>query len=294
MALAATAVCAGARAQPPPAPAAKAASTSVAGVTVEGRKAIDIKKRFPSVVEKFVQSHEVDGPHGGLTRWMRPICPAVEGLTPEFNAFVYRRLLEVTAVVGAPRSRPGACPTPNVMVVFTTAADQVMADVRANHELLLGYHYPSDTKKLATFEPPLKSWRVTASNGQIDDPESIPVGSSTGRIRSGIVSEFVYVLVLVDPSLLEGQPIGRVADNIAEHALSSPGSRKGCAALPSILDALDMTCPASDTVEGLTDYDIALLKGLYRSEADTQGNFQRGAVLRQILRDTKPPALAGN
>jgi hypothetical protein len=284
-------------AQTPPAPAAKDDSTAVAGVTVETRKGGDARKAFPSVVEKFVQSHQADGPHGNLTRWTTGLCPAVEGLSTEFDAFVYHRLLAVADDVGVPKPKPGDCRHSNVLVLFTTEPQKVIDDVRAHHPLLLGYHYPSDTKQLATFQPPMRSWYVTDTRTwaqtQIDDPDYPAPTAPTGRIKNGMTSEFMFALVVVDPSVLDGQRIGRVADDIAEHVLSNPGARRGCASLPSILDALDMACPASDTVEALTDYDKALLKGLYHSEAETQVNFQRGEVLRRILHDTHPPARGG-
>jgi hypothetical protein len=275
------------------APASKEDSTALSGVTVEARTGLDLQKNYPSVVEKFVQSQEADGPHGNLTRWTTGLCPAVEGLSPQLDAFIYHHLLAVADEVGVPKPKPRGCVHTNVLVLFTTQPQKVMDDVREHHPLLLGYHYPSDTKGLAAFQPPMRSWYVTDTRTwaqtQIDDPDHPAPTAPTGRIKNGMTSEFMFALVVVDPSVLEGQPIGRIADDIAEHVLSNPGARRGCAALPSILDSLDMACPASDTVEQLTDYDRALLKGLYHSEAETQVNFQRGEVLRRILRDTRPP-----
>ena len=279
------------QAQQTPSPATKTDDTAVSGVTVTAPRDLELKKKtFPSVVETFVESHEVDGPHGALTRWMTGLCPAVEGLSPDFNAFVYHRLLEVADEVGVPKPRPGDCKHSNVLVVFTTAADRFMIDIREHHPLLLGYHFPSDTKKLAAFEPPLKAWRITATNGLIDNPEIPAHGGPASHNDSGLNSEFVFALVVVDPSTLADQPIGRIADDIAEQVVSNPGARHGCASLPSILDSLDPACPASSALETLSDYDKALLKGLYHSNPETRVQYQRSTMRQQILQETRPPA----
>lgn len=247
------------------------------------------------------------GPIGQVSRWHGPVCPATEGLTPAFNAFVSRRIKEIAARVGAPG---GSCEDDNVRVIFTPEPDGLMVDVLDNHPNLLGYHTPSETRSLAAFLPPMKSWYVTGTRfaykpvvmgqegiqidpppgGVADAPGSLSITwECTGtRIRCEKASDISYVLVVVDARRVEGFTIDAVADEVAMVALSRPGPRGGCSPLPSVMDALNPECSKDGPIEGLTSYDEAYLRGLYAYKGSEIMAFENSAIAKSMVKATGP------
>ena len=114
-------------------------------------------------------------------------------------------------------------------------------------------------------------------------------GRGDSRLANGLSNEFLFALVVVDSGEVDGQPIGAVADQAAILALSDTGGRRGCSALPSVLDALDPACPSGAPIEALTAYDEAFLKGLYASDPENLVEVGRSAIARSIKRVIRPP-----
>jgi hypothetical protein len=285
-------------APPPPAAAAADRSTTVGGITVEApsRKT---EQAFRAHVDQFVhgQARPGIGPVKQITQWSDPVCPETKGLTPPLNAFVTKRIKDIAARVGAPDN--AKCPRPNVQVVFTTEPQKLVDDMRVHHPEMLGYHYRGETKALATFKPPIKSWYVTFTTIKgfmKNDPEKkvsdlayvpLPSGFCANQQECRMLPEhksrFRQAVVVIDASRTEGKAIGAVADEIAMTVLSRPGPREGCSPLPSVMDVLEPACPESDAVEGLTPYDEAFLKALY-AHHDTELLPVERAEIEQAVR----------
>jgi hypothetical protein len=275
---------------------AKPQPPDVGEVVVQGHEPMT-PKSFADAVGKFVHDEGRPGPLGQISRWAKPVCPVAEGLTPALDDFVAKRIEDVATRVGVPGQ--GDCQDgADVLVVFTTEPDQLMADVRNHHETLLGFHYVGETRSLAAFEPPMKSWYVTMTVA----PGFTNVDSANGRLLPNygashfpppMKSELVFVLVVVDSNLLEGQAIGPVADKIAMLALSKPATRDGCSSLPSIMDLLDPKCPSGASAEGLSTYDEAYLKALYAYHSSEIMYFERQAIRKRMVDDAGPVATPG-
>ena len=265
-------------------------STTVGPVVVQGRSA-QVQRTFEKAVAQFLHDAGRPGPFGWISRWVRPVCPVTSGLTAAMNDFISSRIREVAARVGAPTA--GDCSKdPDILVLFTTEPDKLMADVRKHHEGLLGYHYVGQTKSLAAFEPPMKSWYVTSTRIPGSDFVMLdrayapgPPGGTGSRIPAPLQSRFVLALVVIDARLVEGQAIGSVADRIAMLVLSKPASRTGCSALPSVMDFLNPQCPGS-AVEELTRYDEAYLKALYTYQGDEMRSLERHSMGKAMVSQT--------
>jgi len=268
-------------------------------IVVTGRREVP-SETFHQAVKKFVRGLGRPGPINQISRWGESVCPKTTGLSPGFNDHVTKRIKEIAIRVGVPGS--GDCrKNGNVLVVFTTKPDQFMADVRDHHEGLLGYHYVGQTKSLATFQPPMKSWYVTmsiipgayAAFDQAYAPS--PPGRTGSRIRPPLKSRFAFALVVIDSNLLDGQAIGPVADKIAMLVLSAPTLRDGCNALPSIMDYLEPSCSSGGSMEGLTAYDEAFLKGLYAFDRDELKSYMRETISKRVNQEASlpPPSFSG-
>lgn len=275
-----------AAAQSVPTPAPKDDNTTVSGVTVEAQRELDVKKAFQAKVDKFVQSEIADGPHGNLIRWMKPICVGVEGLSREANALVYQRLLDIAKEAGVPTGSPD-CDGANVFVEFTTKPGKYLDDLAKHDPKKLGAFWSSDLNGIGKqFLPPMDVlyWQQVSPMSGIGTLEP-----NVTRIRNDWATEFIAAKVVVDPNALKGQRLGTIADHIAVRVFASPFRPRGCAPLPTVLDALDPVCPDNDAVKELTAYDKALLKGLYYSDPNLAVEFERQGIREQLMQDTRPP-----
>src|SRR3569833_1907586 len=136
-------------------PAAPPDSTAGSGTVVQGRSPKAMKS-FSAAVDRFVRDQSRPSPVHGIARWDQQLCPGTIGLARGFDDFVSKRVKEIAARVGAPGD--GRCKQTNQQVVFTAEPNMLMADNRDHHPGLLGYHNYSETKALAAFQPPMKSW----------------------------------------------------------------------------------------------------------------------------------------
>jgi hypothetical protein len=294
---AALALAGGASAQTPePAP------SQVAPLVVEGAAP-------PKTIEKqawsFVQTYSVGSPKLDLiARWREPICVEVVNLTPEQAAMVKARIEEVAKGVGLPSRGPG-CKS-NIQVVLTSQPQAFLDKVAKADERALGFHYPSDLKRVKTVTHPIQAWYKTATQGgkvghdglpfayvtcavdscanqgslkgevqvaeSLDIPENgTPPGCAGSLINHCERSVFKNVLVVVDSTAVNGKNLGSLADYFAMVALSQAKSLDGCSAFPSILDLMAKSpCPGRDPPDGITAADASFLTALYAANPEAQ------------------------
>src|SRR5271168_4467581 len=91
-------------------------SSTVSGVTVT---APPKPNPLVSPESQFVRQHLPQGKSDQLARFRDDVCVSVQGLPPEFDAFIAKRVLDIAAKVHAPVAKAENC-TPNVHVIFTT------------------------------------------------------------------------------------------------------------------------------------------------------------------------------
>ena len=173
---------AGRPARRPPAPSAN----TVSGVTVTAEKPnplINPASQF--VRERLPQSANSEQ----YPRFRDDICVKVIGLPPEFAGFIAKRLTEVANEVHAPVARDAAC-VPNVHIVFTTNPQGQVDDIAKHKDILIGFHFTAQTKKVTTFDRPIQAWYVTRTRDatgnswiEIANPCPIERRAWRGRLR---------------------------------------------------------------------------------------------------------------
>jgi hypothetical protein len=278
------------------------ASTPLGGLTVQApsRKAI---QAFRAHVGEFVHGLARPGISGlkQFSQWDEPVCVRTWGLTPAFNSFVTKRIEALAVSVGAPDDKY-KCQGPNVQVVFAAEPQKEVDDLFKRYPAWLGSHAISDTKALLAFDPPIKSWYISETlvyspfrklpPYRVRDEGGGPYGGCRQigdcHFVPKLASRFLYAVVVIDAARTEGKAIGAVADEVAMIALSRPGPRQGCSPLPSVMDALDPSCPGSDALEGLTPWDEAFLKALY-ARHDTELLPVERTEIEQAVRAVGPP-----
>ena len=106
-----------------------------------------------------------------LARWRRAICPETQGLGPTYAKFVTGRIREIAETIGARVDEDEKC-TPNIEIVFTTAPQGLLDNVRKEHPSYLGYYdNQSQADKLATVTYPIQSWYTTATGDLTGEPQ---------------------------------------------------------------------------------------------------------------------------
>ena len=249
---------------------------------------------------------------GKIARWETPICPVAVGQAPALTGFVTARVKAIAAAAGAPMDAPASC-TPNLEIIFTTAPQDLLDNIRKHDPDYLGYAESNALREeLATVSHPIQAWYETETvdlNGmrRVDSARRLGTGSTmsnftaigimgnrdplylpdasyarvTGnRIKEGTRSGFHHIIITVDTKKLAGQDFVRLADYIAVLALTRPETLDACQPLPSIMNVMISGC--GQTVSGITAADLAYLSGLYRMPADSGFVFQQASIADQM------------
>lgn len=280
------------------------ASQTVSGVTVTAEKPNPLVDR----TTEFVRQRLPESRFGQYARFRDPVCVKVQGLPSEFDDFIAKRIVEIANQVHAPVANASIC-TPNVNVIFSAQPQAQLEDITKRRNILFGFYFAAQLKRLATFDRPVQSWyltRAVGTDGQDilelnqsnafsepppDKPGGGPVGSgATVRGRAGsrlgndLSSELVHSLILADANKVSGEKIGAVADYIAILALSRWQGLERCSSVSTILNLMAAGCDAEDRPETATPADLALLTGLYAVDPRELGPQQRASIADQMSR----------
>lgn len=234
---------------------------------------------------------------GKIARWERnSACPVAVGLKPEYLTFITKRMRQVAQEIGAPFNTAAGC-APNLRIVFTTAPQALLDNVRKNHSALLGYTNSNRAAdRVAQMIHPIQAWYTTETidwNGQRkkdvrvigmcadifapDCPNAFK--SSPFKTGSGLKSDFGQVTIVADPSKLGDPPMGALADLIAMLALSQPQLGAGCQ--NSVLDLAVKAC--ANPPDGFSTMDMGFLRGLYHMRGLAVG--MRNPLAAQMEKD---------
>jgi len=255
-----------------------------------------------------------------IARWDIGICPVAVGQSAQSISFVTARVKAIAAAAGAPVSDSASC-KPNIEIVFTSAPQDLLDNIRKNDPDYLGYaESSSQREKLATIVHPIQAWYETETvdlrgtrrvdsgrrlgtgsvmsnftrmnRDPIDLPDATYARTTGNHINDGTRSAFHHVIIAVDTKKLAGQNFIALADYIALLALAQLDSQDACQKLPSVVN---MTAPDCDhRVDGMTQYDLAYLQALYGISADKSLIFQRGDLTDRMEAALKrKPAPAG-
>ena len=279
------------------------AETPTENVTVTGSRSAfyDFSKTFAAPTKVT----------GKIARWEHRVCPVVMGQNPHFTAFITQHIKYVALAAGAPVNTEASC-APNVEIVFTTTPQTLVDNVRKNDPDYLGYAASGAQREaLATVTRPIQAWYATETTdikgrSHLDTGRSIvngnnitnlgggpsgdnltavpgniqdlpPFYASTGNhLNDGIHTGFNHILIVIDSTKLAGQEIVPLSDYIAMLALAQVNSLDACQDLPSVVNRMAPDC--GHAVDGLTQYDLAYLQGLYHMTTGRTMAVQRAEI----------------
>ena len=286
-------------------------------VTVVGKTDLPTLNRE---IHQFVQSYAKPATLSGqVGRWHEKVCPAVTGLQGAAAEFVSHRIENVAHSVGAPTVISGnKCPV-NIEVVFTGEPQALLDHIAAKYRPLLGYYRTPELKQLTTFSHPVQAWYMTgtrsidaglpivgmsagqsgaggsssditaifvtglrADSAATDGSQGLGVSGNPGsRLKKGLRSEFMHVLIIVDGKQVAKYSLRSISDYIALLALTRIGSQDTCTGLSSILTLFDADCgqPPAE----ITSADTAYLKALYGADLDMNLALEQGDMRERML-----------
>jgi hypothetical protein len=279
-------------------------SSTVSGVTVTAPEKPD---PLVDKATRFVQQRLSTSRFEQYARFRDPVCVKVVGLPDKFDDFIAQRIVEVARRVNAPVDPRRGC-APNVNVIFSAQPQAQLADISRRRDILFGFHFQAEMKRLSTFSRPIQAWYVTRTEDtdgarvlELNDPH--PYDSDSGkapgakgragsRLGADMSSELVHSLIIADANKVAGERIEAVADYIAVLTLSRWRDLERCSGMPTILNLMADGCDAGDRPEAATPGDLALLSGLYAVNPRETGALQRASIASAVRRasETEPPS----
>ena len=293
----------------PQQPGPAVGASAVPQVTVVAPRPPTPEELAGDSISSFLVAHARPSPASGqLALWKQPVCAGVVGLTPAFNSFVSERIAAVADSVGAPHGATGC--KPNVHIFFTTDPQAVAAAVAKQIPQALGFHYVSETRKLAILQHPIEGWYATGTEGDngsvsLDEPAEMHAETLTGqsgvrspesptpparlgtRLTTGRTSLLVHALVLVDLRKVAGYEIGPISDYLAMLVLSQTRTQDTCGQLPSVLDLMAPGCDR-DKPSAVTAGDLAFLRALYKSDLRMNYYMESGSINARMVAELTP------
>jgi hypothetical protein len=256
-----------------------------------------------------------------IPRWTEGLCVRTQGLAPELNAAVDRRIRQLASMVGAPVADEG-CEI-NVAVLFEADPAEALEEVAAAHPLLFS------SEAAAVMRQPVQAWYVSLSADGLGNVkpdgekasalcdtldldarssgmgliglQTVNLGTLTQRLKdksrycgnSNTIKHtgdgvkglgFSAVTVIAASDLLEQHDPAAVVDHIALLALSRVSDSEVCQPVPTIANLLKKSCGPDLRSDEITASDLAFLVALYRAQQRETPKLQLGSIASEMKR----------
>jgi len=237
-------------------------------------------------------------------RWGGFVCPMVVGVSDAQARFFQRRLLEVQNTVRRKPPKSDAECRPNLFVIITDEADQVLTDWKERDPGMFRWK-SRDGVSRSGGSGPVRTWHNAILTGA--DGEAVNYGSTlsavgspvnnqvrtgsrlniekpscplSGRIEASCWEHINAVVVLVDVHAAGKVTLVQLADFISVVSLSQIDLSADLGSVDSILRLFEQPRPEV-LPAGLTEWDYAFLKGIYRASYSPK-NQQRDIAARMV------------
>jgi hypothetical protein len=245
-------------------------------------------------IQTFV--HKVTRLEGEFVgRWGTFVCPMVVGGSDVQAQFMQRRLIEVQDKVRKERSDPRRECRPNLFVIITDEADQVLADWKTRDPGMFRWKTREGVSRSGGAGP-VRTWHnaivepadggpSTGSRLHTNLPSGKPSCPLSGRIVAGCWEHITAVVVLVDARATGKATLAQLADFISVVSLSQIDLSADLGGVDSILRLFAQPQPEVPPT-GLTEWDYAFLNGLYRASYSPKD--QQRDISARMVRELAP------
>ena len=231
------------------------------------------REKMRHEIQTFV--HKVTRLEGEFVgRWGISICPLVVGPSDSQAQFIRHRLIEVQDTVRKQKPDPNSKCQPNLFVIITDEADQLIADWKERDPGMFRWKTREGVSRSGGTGP-VRTWHnaiVESADGRPSTgsrlTKGVPSGTSScplrGRIEAGCSEHITAVVVLVDARATGKVSLTQLADFLSVVSLSQIDLSADLGGIDSIL-RLFAQPPPEVPPPGLTEWDNAFLNGLYRA-----------------------------
>jgi hypothetical protein len=261
---------------------APGANSGVGTITVEGRRdRATVEKQADRFVSRVIV-HPFDE---SLARWRTPVCPLVFGVSRDNGEYLLEKLSQIARTVGVPLA--GEKCRANFYIVMTPEPDALLQawskrDVNMFGDA--GSHQINQFKRAAA---PIRVWyNVSLDNADgtsLTDASpglALSGGSADGagafngiptnnhaiatRLAWNEVRDLASTIVLIDTRKAVGIKYNQLTAYIAMAGFAEVRLGEDVGGIPTVLSLF--SADAKTAPPGLSDWDEALLKALYRTE----------------------------
>jgi hypothetical protein len=265
-------------------------------ITVTGDRLDEEERRRQA--REFVETHAVETRIGQYARWHEPICVRTWGLPLELNARISNRVMDIAERLGISTNRAELC-RPNVRIGFTTSPQTMIRAAVRRNQLVVGFHYASESRRIMQVRQPVQAWYVTSTRGFSSRNASGAIGQETidvagqpgpggtagSRLVSGVSSGLSHVLIFADVRVAEGQEIDAVAELLAFLALAQTPVAEAWHPSDTRVNMMNPACPPERQPVALTGADAAYLRALYTMNSETVAQRQRGSLVTRMVNE---------
>ena len=268
---------------------ARAADSSIETVEVTASR-----EKVRREVQTFV--HQVTRLEGEFVgRWGMRICPMVVGVSDSQAQFIQHRLLEVQDEVRKRKPDPDVKCRPNLFVIVTDEADQLIADWKVRDPGMFrwkdrdGVSHSGGTGPVRTWHNAIVEPADGSASREMPAGSRLPSGKVScplqGRVAAGCWEHITAVVVLVDAQKTGQVTLAQLADFVSVVSLSRIDLSADLGGVDSIL-RLFAQPPPDVPPTGLTEWDHAFLNGLYRASYSPKD--QQRDIAARMVRELAP------
>jgi hypothetical protein len=243
------------------------------------------REKLGKQVQNFVSAlTQLDGDL--VSSWVMPVCPKVVAENPAHAEYIRQRLLQIVADVPFAADADAGC-RPNLFVILTDAPEKFIASWKARDPGMFIWRPRRGVSRSAE-SLPVRTWHnvtIEAAGGgsKIVGEDQIPTFKSGGggsRIENKVSENLQSVLVLVDTNKAAGVTMRQLADYIAMVSFSKVDLDADFGQSDSILKLFASDSAIARPV-GVTTWDLAFLRGLYRQSFEAA--HQRTAISSRMM-----------
>lgn len=256
-------------------------------------------------VQTFVHEVGAEGPNEQLARWNKPICPAVQGLKPEYSAYVEGMIIALAREVQVEVADPG-CKV-NLLVAFESEPGDFISSLNDDRSYLFDSMSVPDRQRLAESTNAVTTWSHIETKSAHGSRLNSTLGDSglydlrIGRLASSPAlrkytnssiekatrQEINANFITIDLEQIDGKTMQQLADYVAMLALAQIDVAEPIDAGNTILNLFHDPAGAPS---GLTNWDVAYVRSLYDTNIRQSAHMQRSTMARLVRRELEDVA----
>lgn len=245
---------------------------------------IVVKHRTDAAIARHVDAM-TPAPNGKqIARWNSAICLHVLGASTTQAAFVENGISQVAKDLHIPVARKPC--DGSIIIIFTDDSDRLTKTLIQQHPALFADPRDGiDREALADLQTPrpvrwLNASRTEGANGNQSINGLLNSYGGGSHIQSPVRENTEFSFVVVDSKRLQRIKWRQLVDYLALVTLSRPSMN--ATVDDSVLSIFSARDAGMHGPVGLTGADMAVLRGLYRSDASLAPSIQRSQIVTRV------------